>query len=316
MLDDETEKCIHQKLYRSRAIFARQSDFRVELKTKSTATSIAAINENAASNNNNGICIGHDIWLHIAMHLDPEDVQAFALVCKQTARLVNSRAFWRNMYKRYCLAGSIKVWNLELPAELQLEAIRNCDAKALRSRVIQSLFHCYRPFSERIELGYKLDWLLQRKFVCCSQREFRRLWFVYYTLSNRARTCGHLAEMAADTDVVNDWETLAEDDGAPAQSYANRHDGVVLLIVVCRQFMPLPFQLLYNQQQSRFRLKATRELLCTDMRTTNLELDFVEDNSSSNGQISITVKYSHMENYKVLPWWHPDFKTHFACRSR
>lgn len=259
--------------------------------------------------------IGHDVWFQIAMHLDPEDVQTFALVCKQTAKLVNSRVFWRNMYKRYCMGSTAKGWNLELPAQLQLEQIRNCDTKTLRAKVIEALYHCYSPLKTRLELGYSLDWLLQRTFMSCSQQQYQCLWIICYALRNQQATARRgLADDAGElaqggNEVINDWEALAEDaelSAGTANYCSYRHEGVVLLIVLCRQFVPLPLQLLYNQQQSLFRLKATRELLCTDMRAKNLELDFVEDNSSNS--LSVTVKYSRIEKYKVLPWWHPDFK--------
>ncbi|XP_064543427.1 uncharacterized protein fsd [Drosophila montana] len=310
--DDENDEYIHQKLYRSRGkctIYARQSEVYVEVKQKSNVYARTPVAAMAA---NNTLDIGHDVWFHIAMHLDPEDVQTFALVCKQAAKLVNSRAFWRNMYKRHCLGGTAKSWNLELPAQLQLEQIRNCDTKALRSHVIEALFHCYRPLKTRLELGYSLDWLLHRTFMSCSQKQYQCLWIMCYALWNQQATASRQVDEVgqADSEVVNDWEALAEDDEATGQtvhSSGNRHEGVVLLIVVCRQFIPLPLQLLYNQQQSRFRLMATRELLCSNMRAKNLELDFVEDNCNSNSP-RVTVKYARIEKYKVLPWWHSDFK--------
>ncbi|XP_017865314.1 PREDICTED: transmembrane protein 183 [Drosophila arizonae] len=317
-LDDESEQYIHQKLYRSRgkcAIYACQSDVYVELKQKSNAyarTTIPAMAENA---NSFTLDIGHDAWFQIAMHLDPEDVQTFALLCKQTAKLVSSRVFWRNMYKRYCLGSTAKGWNLELPAQLQLEQIRNCDTKTLRAKVIEALYHCYSPLKARLELGYSLDWLLHRTFMSCSQKQYQCLWVICYALRNQQATAPRgLVEdgggsAQADNEVVNDWEALAEDaelSASPTDS-SYRHEGVVLLIVLCRQFVPLPLQLLYNQQQSLFRLKATREMLCTDMRAKNLELDFIEDNSSSNS-LSVTVKYSRIEKYNFFFWWHPDFK--------
>ncbi|KAH8369592.1 hypothetical protein KR093_000233 [Drosophila rubida] len=323
-LDDENVEYIHQKLYRTRgkcAIYARQSDVYVELKhTKSNSNARTPVAVMAGSANTINIGIEHDVWFHIAMHLDPEDVQTFGLVCTQFARLVNSRVFWRNMYSRYCLNnGSSKTWNLQLPAQLQLEQTRNCDTKTLRSLVTEALFYCYRPLKQRLELGYSLDWLLQRSFVSCSQKKFQCLWIVCYTLSNQPsknvqfRHEEHQKERENETtEVVNDWEALA-DDGASSclnYNYSNRHEGVVLLIVLCRQFMPLPLQLLYNQQQARFRIKATREMLCTDMRAKNLELDFVDDNNSQS-KLSVTVKYSRIDKYKVLPWWHPDFKRFF-----
>ncbi|KAH8407585.1 hypothetical protein KR222_007486 [Zaprionus bogoriensis] len=315
-LDDENDAYIYNKLYRSRgkcAIYARQSDVYVELKQKSNARAralVPAMAEGAGSS----FDVAHDIWFHIALRLDPEDVQTFALVCKQFARLVGSRVFWRNMYKRHCRGGcsSTRAWNLELPARLQLEQIQTCDTKALRSLVVQALFHCHCPLKTRLEMGYSLDWLLQRTFVTCTQKRYQCLWIICYTLGNQQslQLPSTHEDREQPTAVVNDWEALADDDGNADDaltrlSSSRRHEGVVLLIVLCRQFMPLPLQLLYNPQQSRFRLKATREMLCTDMRASNLELDFVEDNT--NSQLSVTVKYTHMEKYKVLPWWHPDF---------
>ncbi|XP_062137103.1 transmembrane protein 183 [Drosophila sulfurigaster albostrigata] len=323
-LDDESAEYIHQKLYRSKgkcAIYARQTDVYVEPKLKSITNARIPATTMAGSPNAIDIGAEHDVWFHIAMRLDPEDVQRFGLVCKQFAHLVNSRVFWRNMYRRYCLkSGSSKAWNLQLPAQLQLEQTRNCDTKTLRSLVTEAFFHCYRPLKERLELGYSLDWLLQRSFVSCTQNKYPCLWIVCYTLSNKQSNHiqfrhgeQEVKTTNDDVEVVNDWEALANDEATsslPSYNYEHRHEGVVLLIVLCRQYMPLPLQLLYNQQQSRFRVKATREMLCTDMRAKNLELDFVDDNNS-NSKLSVTVKYSRIEKYKVLPWWHPDFKRFF-----
>jgi len=257
-----------------------------------------------AESNNNVINMRHDIWFHISMHIDPEDVQTFALICKQTARLVASRAFWRNLYRRHC-TGATSGWNLDLPAQLQLEQIRNCDIRALRALVIEALFHCHRPLKVRLEQGYNLDWLVQRIFVSCWQTQYQCLWIMCYKFWNRQPQVQRESEMDS-SEVVNDWESLAEDDeGQLEPTLGNPNEGVVLLIVLCRHFVPTPNQLSYSHQEARFRLRATRELLCTDMRAKNLELDFSEDGCQN---VSVTVKYARIEKYKVLPWWHPDFQ--------
>lgn len=289
------------------AIYARQSDVFVAVKEKSTVRATATTLAMSEGNSNSGISVRHDIWFQISMHIEPEDVQTFALICKQTSRLVNSRAFWRNLYRRYCLGGT-SGWNLDLPAQLQLEQIRNCDTRALRSLVIEALFHCHRPLKIRMELGYSLDWLLQRIFVSCWQKQYQCLWIMCYKFWNRLnheRLPNELEEPAP-AEVVNNWESLAEEDtGKLVPAQANPNEGVVLLIVLCRRFVPTPKQLSYSQHQARYRLKATRELLCTDMRAKNLELDFGEEGSQN---VTVTVKYSRIEKYKVLPWWHPDFQ--------
>ncbi|KAH8290403.1 hypothetical protein KR054_002683 [Drosophila jambulina] len=310
---DDCDDFVQNKLFRTRgkcAIYARQSDVFVAVKQKRTLRATAPTLAMAESNSNsNVINVRHDIWFHIAMHIDPEDVQTFALICKETARLVSSRGFWLNLYRRHCTGATTSGWNLELPAQLQLEQIRNCDTRALRSLVIEALFHCHQPFKVRLELGYSLDWLLERIFVSSWQKQYQCLWIMCYKFWNRRMPEVQMQEEAEEehSQVVNDWETLIEDAAGdkltPAQG--NPHEGVVLLIVLCRQFVPAPTQLSYGQQGARYRLRATRELLCTDMRAKNLELDFAEERSRS---VAVTVKYPRISKYKVLPWWHPDFQ--------
>ncbi|XP_017040801.1 transmembrane protein 183 [Drosophila ficusphila] len=307
--DADCDEFIQNKLFRTRgkcAIYARQSDVYVAVKQKSCFRASASTLAMAEGNNNSLTVINmrHDIWFHISMHIDPEDVQTFALICKQTAKLVASRAFWRNLYRRHC-TGATSGWNLDLPAQLQLEQIRNCDIRALRSLVIEALFHCHRPLKIRLELGYNLDWLLQRIFLSCWQTQYQCLWIMCYKFWNRQPQVQNESDVE-NNEVVNDWETLADDDvGKLAPTTGNSNEGMVLLIVLCRHFVPTPSQLSYGHQETRYRLRATRELLCTDMRAKNLELDFAEDGCQN---VSVTVKYARIEKYKVLPWWHPDFQ--------
>ncbi|XP_017145863.1 transmembrane protein 183 isoform X2 [Drosophila miranda] len=298
---------IKSKLYRTsgKSIYARHSEVYVQVKPTPTPR-VSAPAPAMAETNNNIAHIRHDIWFHIAMHIDPEDVQTFALICKQTAGLVSSRAFWRNLYKR-CCAGETLGWNLDLPAQLQMEHIRGCDTKTLRSLVIKALFYCHRPLKVRLDQGYNLDWLVHRTFVSCWQKQYQCLWIMCYKLWNKQPAGVNVEEEEVPAiEVVNDWESLAEEDEAQLPpAIGNPNEGVVLLVVLCRQFVPTPTRLVYSQQQSRFRLRATRELLCTDMRAKNLELDFAEESCSA---ATVTVKYARIEKYKVLPWWHPDFQ--------
>ncbi|SPP73896.1 transmembrane protein 183 isoform X1 [Drosophila guanche] len=309
-LSHEPSDCnefIKSKLYRTSgkcAIYARQAELYVQVKPTPTVR-VHAPASSMAESNNNITHIRHDIWFHIAMHIDPEDVQTFALICKQTAILVSSRAFWRNLYKRYCV-GETLGWNLVLPAHLQMEQICSCDTKSLRSLVVKALFYCHRPLKVRLEQSYNLDWLLHRTFVTCWQKQYQCLWVICYKFWNKQPGVNVEEAEAPAGQVVNDWESLAdEDEGQLTPDTGNPNEGVVLLVVVCRQFVPTPTLLAYSQQQARYRLRATRELLCTDMRAKNLELDFAEDTSSN---ATVTVKYPRIAKYKVLPWWHPDFQ--------
>ncbi|XP_039480717.1 transmembrane protein 183 [Drosophila santomea] len=306
-LDADCDEFIQHKLFRTRgkcAIYARQSDVYVAVKQKSTFRATAPTLAMAEGSNNNVINMRHDIWFHISMHIDPEDVQTFALICKQTARLVASRAFWRNLYRRHC-TGATSAWNLNLPPELQLEQMRNCDTQALRSLVLDALFHCYRPLKVRLQLGYSLDWLLNRILISSWQTQKQCLWIMCYKFSNRQP---HVQdELETDpSEVVNDWESLAEADTAKLPlTLGNPNEGVVMLIVLCRHAVPTANMLSYSRQQARYRLRATRELLCRDMLAKNLELDFAEDGCQN---VSVTIKHARIEKYKVLPWWHPKFQ--------
>ncbi|KAH8401458.1 hypothetical protein KR009_005561 [Drosophila setifemur] len=306
---EDCDEFIQKKLFRTSgkcAIFARQSEVYLAVKPKSNFRPTASTVAMEDGHNNNAISVRHDIWFQIALRIDPEDVQTFALICKQTAQLVSSRAFWRHLYRRHCL-GATSVWNLDLPAHLQLEQVNNCDTRALRSVVIEALFLCHRPLNIRLELGYNLDWLLHRIFVSCWQKQYQCLWIICYKFWNRQNLVHSKEETETEPgEVVNDWEALADDEVERLPpALGNPNEGVVLLIVLCSRFVPTPRPLSYSQNQARYRLRATRELLCTDMRATNLELDFAEE---GNLNVSVTVKYACIENYKVLPWWHPDFQ--------
>ncbi|XP_068146477.1 transmembrane protein 183 [Drosophila tropicalis] len=314
--NETNDKQVPYKIHRSKGkcdVFTRQIDVCVQVKTKPTRNYNGAYHSASSATHvlpQMNVSIRHDIWFQIAMHIEPDDVQRFALICKQTSQLVNTRSFWYSLYRRYCHGSS--GWNLKLPSHLQIEEIRSssqCNTKALRSLVIQALFRCHQKLKIRLEVGYSLDWLKQRIYVSCWQKQYQCLWIMCYKFWNQQEHQQqelHQQELA--NEVVNDdWEHLANDNNVPVVSWSssNPHEGVVLLIVVCSQFVPIPGLLSYGQQESRFRLVNTRELLCTDMRAKNLELDFTENTSKSN---IVTVKYPRIEKYKVLPWWHPDFQ--------
>ncbi|KAH8284548.1 hypothetical protein KR018_004112 [Drosophila ironensis] len=313
MSSDDCDEFIQNKLIRTRGkctIYARQTDVRVEVKMKASAnrrTASASASASPAAGGGSALPMSHDIWFHIAMHIDPEDVQSFGMICKETARLVNSRAFWLNLYNRYCL-GPDGGWNLNLPEKLQVEHTRNCDTRALKAIVVPALFYCHPLFKLRLELGYKLDWLLNCFFISMWQRTYRGLWVVCYKLWNGLQPESSLQEeslLQEPSEVVNDWESLADDKALqPAIVKGNPHEGAMLLIVICNRFVPAPHHLAYSHQQKRYRLRATRELLSTDMRATNLEIDFAADGAQNE---TVTVKYARIAKYKVLPWWHPDF---------
>lgn len=254
-----------------------------------------------------------DIWDHIADHIPPEYVQTFALICHQTAYFVNTRTFWKRIYKSYCLKSNANTnWIVTLPENLQAHNVLNCDMATMRARVVESLFLTYPPLSERIAKGYSLDKLVGYSYVSSWHEQEDCIWIMCYKFRNK-----NIAEIKGGRDFneflsnyceTDDWETLAEGNKLCLKSKydAQKHinEGVSLLVIRCERFIPFPIQLFYDSAESCVMLLDTRQMLAKDMRAINLELDFGEASS----KIITTVKYPKVVSVKVFPWWHPDFR--------
>ncbi|XP_054739438.1 uncharacterized protein LOC129245355 [Anastrepha obliqua] len=240
--------------------------------------------------------IQSDIWYHIADHIPPEYVQTFALICRQTSDLVNTRKFWNMLYKKYCLKSNANDnWLLALPA-----------------RVIESLFYTYTPLSERLKQGYSLDKMLGYTYVSSWHEQENCIWIMCYKFLQKniteKRGVKNLTELVSIDTETDDWETLADNSSWCKNQYKNSkeyiNDGVSLLVIRCERFIPFPNQLLYEGGGSRVILLATRQMLAKDMCGLNLELDFGDTSS----KIITTVKYPQVTSCKAYPWWHPDFR--------
>ncbi|XP_065368083.1 transmembrane protein 183 [Calliphora vicina] len=278
--------------------------------------------------------ISNDIWFHLANYIAPEDVQNYSLICSQSANSVNSCRFWLQMYRRHCqqTTGNSKKWILQLPEHLQMEHMKDCDRNTLRQRVIQALFHCYQPFKERLQKRYSLEMLVGRTYVSSWHKQVQCVWIMCFKFKlnfpiNSATTATQKFQKklennendTATDSVVNDWECLADEENnnlshfkntaSSSTSTINDLDGTIILVICCDRFIPFPSDIVYNHATSAFRFAASRELLSTDMRSINLELDFV----SGTRDQTITVKYTKIQKFKVLPWWHPDFRILNKC---
>ncbi|XP_073848578.1 transmembrane protein fates-shifted [Musca autumnalis] len=275
--------------------------------------------------------ISNDIWFHLANYIPPEDVQRFALICSQSANCLKSRHFWMQLYRKYCQKSKDKSkWILQLPAHLQMHQLSECDTNILRQRVIKALFYCHSPFAERLKDNYKLESLVGKTYQSSWHLTVQCVWIMVYkfrdntanSILKRDQKSSSKSSVVSD-ELVEDWESLEDDNDA--ESNNNKHnrrnlnvihssavdnwDGLSLLIICCDRFIPFPSDFLCANSSSAIRLKDTRELLSTDMRSTNLELDFV----SLTGDQKLTWKYQRIQKYKVLPWWHPDFSKFNKC---
>lgn len=280
--------------------------------------------------------ISNDIWFHLANYIAPEDVQRFALICSQSANSVNSNRFWLQIYRQYCQQTSVnkKKWILQLPENLQMDNIIGCgDRNTLRQKVIQALFYCYEPFKERLKNNYSLETLVGRTYVSSWHKQVQCVWIMCYKfklnfpLSNNNNNKKNVMPLQSNNNeendelVVNDWETLADEENnnlcniktssssTSSTSTINDLDGTSILIICCDRFIPFPSDIVFNHATTPFRLADSREMLSTDMRSKNLELDFI----SGTKDQTITVKYSKIQKFKVLPWWHPDFRIFNKC---
>uniref|UniRef100_A0A8C4PWZ5 Transmembrane protein 183A n=1 Tax=Eptatretus burgeri TaxID=7764 RepID=A0A8C4PWZ5_EPTBU len=82
-----------------------------------------------------------DLWLTLSAYIRPEDVNNFALICKDAWIVTCTTAFWTRMYRRYYHMGTT------LPLRLKLEPIKH--SRYLKAGVVRSLFHLYEPFRRR-----------------------------------------------------------------------------------------------------------------------------------------------------------------------
>ena len=270
--------------------------------------------------------ISNDIWFHLANYIAPEDVQRYALICRQSANSINSCRFWLQLYRQYCKKSNRKEWVLQLPANLQYDQLKGCDRKILKQRVIQALYYCYEPLKERLQSNYKLSSLHGNIYVSSWHKQVRCVWIMCYkfkqnfplneiTIQDQPIASSLNTEVETKDSVVHDWETLAEEENnnltvlKPTTAITNDLNGISILIICCDRFIPFPSDIVYNHATSPFLLADSRELLSTDMRSTNLELDFV----STTRDQTITVKYANIQKFKVLPWWHPDFRIFNQC---
>ncbi|CAD7014250.1 unnamed protein product [Ceratitis capitata] len=326
--NDEETTVVEEKFIKTKGkckIHLRPNDIYLELKSKNRVgkcrgagyLDIWDVSITMGRNNGNSIdeynTIPNEIWYHVADHIPPEYVQTFALICRQTADLVNTRKFWNQLYKNYCLKpnGDFN-WITALPEHLQMHSLRSCDKVTLRARVVESLFLTYLPLSERTAQTYSLDKLLGYSYVASWHEQENCAWIMCYKFRQKhmqvSKQGVDLTDLFPYENELDDWETLAENKSWFKTHYTgprnDLNEGVSLLIIRCERYIPFPSQLLYESGESRALLLGIRQMLAKDMRGTNLELDFGETPKN----VITTVKYPKVMSVKAYPWWYPEFR--------
>uniref|UniRef100_A0A1A9ZVJ1 Transmembrane protein 183 n=1 Tax=Glossina pallidipes TaxID=7398 RepID=A0A1A9ZVJ1_GLOPL len=268
----------------------------------------------------NYIC--YTVWLLLADYIAPEDVQTYALICRQSANSIAYCRYWKNLYASYCgQSRNSKIWILNLPERLQRHNMHKGDVRCIRRFVIESLFYCYQPFVKRTQQKLNVDFLIGRTFMRSWITRSSNYFTTYiefklgFPLNADKKDANSVKSQLLPHKLVDNWEDLANDDDnvntedelSTIMSLAHDLEGVCLLLLCSSHFVSVPSQLQYNKNSNRrVRLHSTRTLLSSDMKTSNLKLDFM----ANIGNEIITICYPNILWFKVVPWWYPDFFSH------
>lgn len=264
-----------------------------------------------------------EVWVHLANYIKPENVQNYALICKESANSINCRLFWLNMFRRYCqhAEGDSKKWVLDLPEELQIHNLTCCDDNILREKVVRALYRCYPPFRIRLRDPYSVNtvkgriyvssWrqILNSKDLICYKFQFESS-LICAKSNNAEQETSHLSDNLAD-----DWESLADKSNnfyskkknSCITPRANSLLGICLLVIRTERFSPIP--VMPHCDTGLLRFSDIRVKLSKKMKSYDLELKFISD---FDGRI-FTIKYLKMLECRAIPWWHPSFQEYFQC---
>lgn len=83
--------------------------------------------------------------------------------------------------------------------------------------------------------------------------------------------------------------------------FENPHEGFTILLVFTSRFIPMPVDYTSGQE---FKVLGIRQILSTDMRSNNLEIELSRARESSP---AVTIKYPSVIKFKLLNWWNPDY---------
>ncbi|XP_037956025.1 uncharacterized protein LOC119685731, partial [Teleopsis dalmanni] len=251
--------------------------------------------------------IAEEIWYYVSQYIPPEDIRSFALICKQTAALVNSVYFWKNIYQRY-VHKKKKTGDIceKLIPQFQIKDMSPSDIKSLRANVIKYLYLYYEPLSGRLDSFDSLQYLIGRIYCASWYVEVTELYIMCFKL--KSHYAHNVIETPKKTEaVVDDWESLSDehnkDDTTTIPKFCNPNEGEWILAIFCNYLKPFPSHLLYGNCNA-CRLISVKKFLGAGMRIKGICLEF-SDTISNEKTI---VKYPHALCNAVYPWWSIEFK--------
>lgn len=226
-----------------------------------------------------------DIWFLISEHIDPEDVQTFAMICTKTSAVVTSAKFWFHLYRRHYDE------RIDLPIRLQPDCMVRLGG--LRACVIRSLFYTYEPFTRRIKSIDDQDYLCLLKRECVGMwcRQEKSDWIFCYKFKQKMLK-GSRCELS-ERKMKNNRKIEYFSD-----IFMNAEEGCQLLVVTTSSFRPLP--VFYGQNSH---LSNIVQSLAQGFTQYKLMLSFSDGRQNSLG----SVMYDPIKNIKVLDWWNPNY---------
>jgi len=249
----------------------------------------------------------YDFWFTLSNYIPPEDIGRFALICRMTAHIVSSLAFWRRLYTRYydptSFAMSVMLSALSFNP-FQPESMTRL--RGFRTRVIKLLHQVYPPFiaHQHQSRGWPdLDPLLGRTCMLhWSQQHSKRQCFFYFKLKDCSSATRLFSTHQDHFEEEDDEETdsFGVDRGLLdnlSNINYNTEDGCCLLQV--RAVSWCLVEPLLGLTLKNVSLSAS-----AGMRHHKLGMVF-GSRYSTNQDVRVVI--DTVGSVKVLNWWHPNY---------
>lgn len=224
-----------------------------------------------------GLVYPIDVWFLISQRISPECVGKFALICRESYQVVQSAAFWHNLYKRYYRQMP------ELPERLTPECMtrRYC----LRACVIRALHYVYFP---RSTIWNQVPHnLVGRKCGRAWSEVGKHHWFHFFKMKviSEKNTLQLSSANRKKKDLMEELEDI----------WANPEEGCKVLRVASRTYTYVPAVHGLNLQKVKMNLSP--HLM--------MQLQLVFSPSYVSSTVGVNAIFSNVLEVKVLDWWQP-----------
>lgn len=247
-----------------------------------------------------------DVWYVISLHIDPEDIVRFALICKKTYEIVESPTFWFHRYKRHYRKDVVLPTRLQPDCMVRLGGLRAC--------VVRALYLLYEPFILTLKVTERRDpnalvnrqcldyWAVQDKGTD---------WNYYFRFTRRAdfstqRSNSHLTPLEQFRDIhYNPHQDMA---------ILIVSEVKALIIISVRLFRKLFYFVYFQVKSNKYEkfpdiikdlpyLCSVTQHLSQGFRNYKMKLSFTNNFRS----IVKSIVHDPVLTYRTLHWWNEDF---------